>query len=424
VAITPAGASVPVLAWQPCADPDQSGFDCATAQVPLDYRDPRGVAIDLAVIKHPATDPAHRIGSLFFNPGGPGGIGTQDLPKWFDLFPATLRERLDIISWDPRGLGASTAVQCFATAEDEQNFFAGIPSDFFPVGSAEKHAWIRRYAQFGQLCEQRNRNLLAHVSTAESAKDLDLLCQAVNAPQLNYLGVSYGTFLGATYANLFPTKVRAMVLDGNVDPVAWTNGGREGTFLSTSLRLGSDKASAETLNASLDLCGQAEPDQCAFSPGNAAATRAKFATLLQRLQEQPVTVDTTTITYTVLVSAMKGYLTTTQEQPGASWLATAADRYSGPWDQLTANPILVLGNTYNPATPYQGAVAMARYLGRARLLTVDGYGHTAILNPSTCVNDYESGYFVAGTLSPTGTVCQQDQPPFGLNLAKPENSAK
>jgi pimeloyl-ACP methyl ester carboxylesterase len=268
-------ASIPELAWQPCADPGQSGFECATARVPLDYADPQGSTIDLAVIRHQASDPTNRIGALFFNPGGPGGAGTEDLPAWIDLFPAEVRQRFDIISWDPRGIGASTAVQCFDTQEAEQNFFARPFLNFFPVGDAQKRVWIHRYARFGQLCEQRNGDLLAHVSTADSARDMDLLRQAVGEPRLNYLGVSYGILLGATYANLFPGKVRAMVLDGNVDPVAWANGGKERTFLSTSLRMGADKASAKTLNAFLTLCGRASTDQCAFSAGGAAALRPR-----------------------------------------------------------------------------------------------------------------------------------------------------
>jgi pimeloyl-ACP methyl ester carboxylesterase len=511
-----AAAPVPVLAWQPCADPTQSGFDCATAQVPLDYGHPRGSTIDLAVIRHQATNPTNRIGTLFFNPGGPGGSGTDDLPAWIELFPAEVRERFDIISWDPRGIGGSTAVQCFATKDDEQSFLARLP-DGFPVGRAEKRAWIRGYARFAQLCGQRNGDLLAHVSTPESAKDLELLRRSVGAPSLNYRGVSYGTLLGATYANLFPKKVRAMVLDGNVDPVAWTNGGKERTFLSTSLRLGSDKASAKTLNAFLTLCGRASTEECAFSAGSASATRAKWATLLHRLRQQPVTIDGQTITYAALVSAMGGVLYTSQAEPGfpgwtafatvlqtlwtssdtsapvsaseaaafsilnagpgssspaagteqtypgleqqlavacsdspnprhpmvfraldaisyaragvigpswswgdepcASWPARAASRYSGPWNQRTANPVLVIGNTFDPATPYQGAVAMADDLARARLLTVDGYGHTVLLNPSACARSYESSYFVEGTLPPPGTICQQDRQPFTMSSA-------
>jgi hypothetical protein len=126
-------APVPELAWQPCSNPAQSGFECATARVPLDYGHPQGSTIDLSVIRHQASDPTNRIGALFFNPGGPGGIGTEELPAFFDFFPAEVRERFDIISWDPRGVGDSTAVQCFETEEAEQSFFAGIPFGFFPA---------------------------------------------------------------------------------------------------------------------------------------------------------------------------------------------------------------------------------------------------------------------------------------------------
>src|SRR5262245_54880476 len=209
-----AEAPVPVLNWQRCAEPTPQGFDCATAQVPLDYGDPQGTTVDLAVIRHRATDPAQRLGALFFNPGGPGDAGTEDLPAWLALFPVEVRTRFDLISWDPRGVGASTAVQCFDTPEEGLAFLAGLPTGF-PVGRAEQCAWLCGYARFGQLCGARNGDLLAHVSTADSARDLERLRRAVRAPHLNYLGVSYGTLLGATYANLFPDQVRAMVLDGN-----------------------------------------------------------------------------------------------------------------------------------------------------------------------------------------------------------------
>jgi pimeloyl-ACP methyl ester carboxylesterase len=399
----------------------------------------------------------------------------------------------------------------------ENRFLARLPPGF-PVGRSERRAWIRGYARFGRRCGRRNRRLLAHVSTAESAKDLDLLRRAVGARRLNYRGVSYGTLLGATYANLFPNRVKRMVLDGNVDPVAWAKRPRRRPFLSTSLRLRSDKASAKTLNAFLRLCGRAGTANCAFSAGSAAATRAKWVTLLQRLGRHPVTIPTTppqTFTYATLLVAMsqqvlfvgqgaagipgwrddaqllqamwtssepgaaprehppaaspglgprvrsggrwssagptKRYAGSEQaiavecsdspnprnpaafgrvaalsfaragdigpswawnDEPCASWPARAADRYSGPWNRRTANPVLVIGNTYDPSTAYRGAVAMARDLARARLLTVNGYGHTELLNPSACAHSYESRYFIRGTLPPRGTRCRQDRPPF------------
>jgi pimeloyl-ACP methyl ester carboxylesterase len=488
VAAQPAASlPVPALAWQPCADPAQAGFDCATARVPLDYDDPGGSSIDLAVIRHAADDPAHRIGSLFTNPGGPGLPGTQALPTALALAAPEVIARFDLISWDPRGVGASAPVLCFPSPVEGAAFFSGIAAGF-PVGKAETSNWIDTYARFGQLCAQRNGELLAHVSTADTARDLDLLRQAVGDPKLSYVGVSYGTFLGATYANLFPAKVRAMVLDANLDPVAWTNGGREGALLSTSLRIGADLSSARTLQAFLSLCGEAGSDRCAFSAGSAAATQAKFTSLLRRLRKHPVTFQGEPVTYARAVRDVARALSVVQpafgppnwtsgaqeletlwtggsggtpppafypfpewgyavqcsespnprrpavfralaglafarsgdlgpigpwfDEPCASWPATADDAYTGPWDRPTANPVLLVGNTFDPVTPYEGSVAMARRLARARLLTVDGYGHSAVLNPSACATKYESDYLVSGALPPKGTVCQQDQQPF------------
>lgn len=497
--VTTPNPEVPVLTWQPCTNPTQTGFQCATVKVPLDYRNPDADSIQLAVIKHPATDQNQRIGSLLMNPGGPGGAGTEALPAWLSLFPKQVQDRFDIISFDPRGIGESTAVQCSSTEAEQNQFFTNLPQGF-PVGLTQTTAWIEGYRQFAQLCEQHSGKLLSHVSTTEVAKDLDLLRRAVGESQINYLGLSYGTYLGAVYANLFPDNVRAMVLDGNIDPLVWTNRNSDDARLSLSLRIGTDKGTAKTLNAFLDLCGQTSTDRCAFSAGSAEATRTKFATLLQRLQQQPVNLDGKTITYAVVVAAISDDLFVVQEvggfrgwqkagqflqqvwtapplaalnpatvplippdqgqfavacaeasnprdpnyyrqlatlafdragdvgpywswgdQPCSTWPATAAERYSGPWNRPTANPILVVGNTYDPSTPYENSVAMARTLAQAQLLTVDGYGHTALLNPSQCANDHIATYFIQGTLPPDGTVCQQDQFPFSSSSAQSNN---
>ena len=489
---------VPVLRWVPC----DRGFECASARVPLDYRDPGGSMIRLAVIRHRVSDPAHRLGSLFFNPGGPGGRGTALLPVVFRFFPAALRARFDIVSWDPRGVGESTAVQCFASQRAEQRFFGALlaPDSSFPVGKAQISRWIGRSREFGRRCAQRNGRLLEHVSTLDTARDLDLLRRALGDRWMNYLGVSYGTFLGATYANLFPDRVRAMVLDGNVNPAAWVgrqlkaNGGR---FLPTHLRLRSDQGAAKTLRAFLDLCGRAGVAHCAFSAGSAAATRSKFAALLARLPRQPVKGK---MSYAELVSktiaalysepGWSGWAQKLQnlwtkgaasqatagrsllrsndsarsapraarasdryagfeqqaailcsESPNprppaygaldafasrrsgvagpawawldetcASWPAHAAELYAGPWNRRTAHPVLVIGTTYDPATPYQSAVAMSHQLARARLLTVDGYGHTS--GASACADRYKTRYLISGTLPPRAAKCAQNKPPF------------
>ncbi|MEW2488524.1 alpha/beta hydrolase [Streptomyces sp. NPDC048411] len=470
------------LTWKPCEGEGRQGFECAMVKSPLDYARPRWRTIDLVVIRHRATAPGRRVGSLFFNPGGPGGPGTVGLPLQYHKFPKELRERFDIVSWDPRGVGQSTAVQCFASAEEAVTWLANVPA--FPVGTKERRAFTAAYAELGRRCQKRVPELLRHVSTAESARDLDRLRQALGERQLRYWGVSYGTLLGATYANLFPSKVGRLVLDGNVDPRAWVDGGsKSDPELNTFLRLGSDLGSADTLREFLRLCGRAPAGSCAFSAGNPAATRAKLTELLRRLPTKPVG----SWTYAKTVSEIRGGLYTVHpgwadtaqmlqalwkgripedppalpvslEYPGfeqplavlcaespnprdparyvgldklstaragdighwwawanepcATWPTRAVRTYSGPWNRHTANPVLVVNAIYDPATSYEAGKAMARELADARLLTVNGHGHTALDNPSGCVGRHASRYFLSGVLPPVGATCEQDVPPF------------
>ena len=478
LATSRASAAVPApkLSWHRC----QKVLQCAVARVPLDYSHPRGRTIHLAVIRHRATDPARRLGTLFVNPGGPGSSGVAALPGFLSLFPTAVRARFDIASWDPRGVGASTPVKCFVAARKSNRVLGGmVVGSSFPVGNAQITSWIRRYRAFGHQCERRSGKLLRHVSTADTARDLDMLRRAVGDRQLSYYGVSYGTFLGATYANLFPDHVRAMVLDSNLDPRADVSSqikANAGRYLTTELRERSDQSAARTLNAFLNRCG-ANTSDCTFSAGNPAATQAKYATLLQRLQRLTPSAK---VTYAETVSTVERYLAAPAAWPSlatllqklwitgdvklarvsasqlvglsailcsespspraaaypslarfafrrsgplgvlkvwetlpcASWPAIAADRYAGPWDRRTANPVLVTNNTVDPNTPYRGAKAMVRELARARLLTVDGYGHGVLVNQSSCATRYISRYLIEKVLPPKGAICQQDEQPF------------
>jgi len=480
-----AAAPVPVLHWKAC----DGGFQCATARVPLDYQQPGGAKVSIAVVRHLATDPARRLGSLFINGGGPAEQ-IEGLVGFFPSLPALMRERFDIIFFDPRGFGLSTAVRCFPDAAAEQEFLSALPP--FPVGARQDATWERAYASFDARCAKASSPLLDHDTSADVARDMDLLRAAVGDPVLNYLGVSYGTGLGAIYANLFPSRVGRMILDANLDPVTWT--APDGS-LPFSLRLGQDEAGAAEMTDFLNLCGQATTAACAFSAGTPAATRAKWSTLLRRLRAHPVTfgsppqaftyadaftvvpLDTvsawqqgavqlqqlwaasakstaaaaasrasaapaTPSVYTgleqslavecsdspnprnvsayasdvKLASARSGGLGLAWlwgDEPCAQWPGNgASDRYTGPWNRRTARTILLLGITGDSALPYQGDLAMEHDLARARLLTVRGYGHTEISNPSTCATNYELSYLQTGALPKAGTVCKEDASPF------------
>ena len=497
-------ADTPRLQWKACAT--QAAFDCATIRVPLDYRQPKGRMIELSVIRLKAANPV-RIGSLFFNPGGPGGAGTIDLPKWQKFFPAGLRERFDLVSWDPRGINGSKSVQCFDTQDDRKAFFRGLPMTAFPEGQTEVSLWLEKMTALAKPCRKLNGDLLDHVSTADSARDMELLRRAAGDDKLNYLGLSYGTFLGATYTNLYPDRVRALVLDGNINPEAWF---AEPGY-SLSLRLNSDIGGQETLAQFLRLCGDAGKGKCEFSAGTAATTEAKWKALLKRLAQGPIHIPAGAIGKDVPKAAMdfSRALTITQvaiqlsfvepvdkpfqgwkflahmleaiwqnretkavqvaatnqmkalpkekyvgneqgwsvqcvdspnprqpdfyvqqakiavgragelglywswnDSPCLNWPGKAADPYTGPWSHPTAAPILVIGNRFDPETVYANSLAMAKALANARLLTVEGYGHTATLNPSDCANEAVYRYFLTGALPPEGKVCPQNHPPF------------
>jgi pimeloyl-ACP methyl ester carboxylesterase len=193
-------------------------------------------------------------------------------------------------------------VQCFPNQAAEGKFL-GRYADF-PVTRRQQGDFIQRWRGFGRKCAMREGVLLRHVSTADTARDLNLLRGELGQPKLDYLGLSYGTFLGATYANLFPHRVGRMVLDGNLAPTAWTNHRRPHPRRSISMRVGSTTWVAKTLDAFLNICGQRSKQDCAFSAGSPAATRAKWDALLARLRRGPITVGSAVVTYTGLVTGV------------------------------------------------------------------------------------------------------------------------
>ena len=482
-------APVPVLIWTDCAE----GFQCATAAVPLDHDDPTGAMIDLALIRKPATDPAARIGSLFTNPGGPGGSGVAFVRNAATLFGPEVSAQFDIVGLDPRGVGASTPLRCFADDQEQLAYFSGLSPS--PVTPAEEAASETLLTGLGPRCAAADPELASHLSTADVARDLHLLMRAVGDEALNFYGLSYGTYIGATFANLFPDEVRTLVLDGVVEPnrYAGTDGDDEPTFVRARSNLGS----AETLDAFLDLCADVGEAGCAFAAGG--DPREKFVEIADQLRENPVSLPVPgspggvqEITYGVFAAvvinnlyadvnwpglgaaledlyrnagptsmarlvatmqatavppysnqpeALRAIVCADTANPGdpsawpglaaaadeetpyvgtywayisqqcADWPVETEDAYTGPFDATTARPALVIGTRFDPATPYVNSAELATGLPGARLLTLEGYGHTSF-GQGACIGGAVTKYLVTGDVPAEGTTCFPDRQPF------------
>src|SRR4051794_16850699 len=198
------------LSWSPCRD----GAQCAKLRVPLDYDKPEGRTIELALLKVPAREQEGKVGALLVNPGGPGGSGVDYAASAKTYFNAPVLDHFDIVGFDPRGVGRSNPIDCLTDAQLDQ-FSAADPD---PDDAPEQQLSDALLRQFGEGCLSRSGALTRHVSTQEAARDMDVLRAALKQPRMLYFGASYGTFLGGTYADLFPDKVGRMVLDGAIDP--------------------------------------------------------------------------------------------------------------------------------------------------------------------------------------------------------------
>ncbi|MCU7727779.1 alpha/beta hydrolase [Actinoplanes sp. KI2] len=484
--------------WSDCGN----GFQCATVPAPLDYDHPRGAQIALSLIRLPASDPAHRIGSLLINPGGPGGSGVDFVRAAGPYYPASVRARFDLVGFDPRGIYRSSPLLCFDSLEQAM---ASLPPFPFPQTPAEEQQQRAADGRLAAACASHGGAIRDHMSSADAARDLDLLRRVLGDRKLTYLGYSYGSLLGQTYANLFPHNFRALVIDGVVDPVAWSTGrGTQALTTPVGTRIGSADGARATLGEFFRLC-DAAGSGCAFSGG---ASR-RFAALAGRLLDHPAQVvnpatgQTITFTYNDLIGLTLGdlyrastwadlasilaylegqvspavlgeklaanrarfgltaayYANDVEGSPGVTcsdtlnprsfgawqrsadrnesrygyfgrvwnwtwsscrvWPAGAGqDRYLGPWTTRTAAPVLVVGNYFDPATRYQGAVTASQLLPNSRLLSYAGWGHAAyLLAGNVCVNDNVSTYLVTGEPPAAGTVCRPEGSPFDASSA-------
>lgn len=202
------------LSWRSCGE-----MQCALALAPLDWGAPEGDRIELALVKQPALS-GQPIGTLFVNPGGPGASGASLIAQSIDyVVGEALQQHYDVVGWDPRGVGESSAVACLNDADMDEYIYGESATDALEAGSQQwVDAALVEVAEFGEACLEATGPLLAHVDTGSTVKDLDLLRQLVGDEQLNYLGYSYGTYIGARYADAYPDRVGRLVLDGAVDP--------------------------------------------------------------------------------------------------------------------------------------------------------------------------------------------------------------
>jgi pimeloyl-ACP methyl ester carboxylesterase len=259
--------------WKTCGD----RLECATVSVPLDWANPAGQKIGLAVIKRLASKPDQRIGSLFVDPGGPGDTGVglvrgggDDIDAWGD-------GRFDVIGWDPRGTHASSPVKCFTSDAEADAFWKGVA---LPSTPADSDAFAAKMGDLAHRCGAVMGPLLSHISTADTVRDLDALRAAVGEEKITYAGLSYGTVIGQMYANMFPQRVRAMMLDGLVDPVAYT--------ASAETRAENNASSSdEVFDQFLTLCDQAGPARCALA-GHGQTAAQRVSLLVERLKQGPI----------------------------------------------------------------------------------------------------------------------------------------
>lgn len=457
------------LDWRECGVP---GFQCATMKAPLDYDKPNGTEIKLAVARKKATGPGKRLGSLQVNPGGPGGSAIDYLQGYAGIgYPGPIRAQYDMVAMDPRGVARSAPVECFTGKEMD----AYTQVDQTPDDLAERNLLAASYKKLAQGCGKRSAEVLPHVSTVEAARDMDIFRAVVGDKQLTYVGASYGTFLGATYAELFPTRVGRLVLDGAMDP-----------SLSAAELNRDQTAGFETAFQAFAADCVKQPD-CPVGPGSPTDASRRMKAFFNELDAKPIATGDPrklgeSLATTGVINAMydesawpglRDSLTSAMDGDGSGLLALADSYYEREGDGSYTNlmyanaavncldlpaaytrpaevekavpsfqkaspvfgtgfawaslncaywptkatgtphsieakgapPILVVGTTRDPATPYKWAQSLADQLSSGVLLTYDGDGHTAYGRGSDCVDTAINTYLLEGTPPKNGKKC-------------------
>ena len=454
------------LSWSRC----YADFECAQMQVPVDYGDLLAGQFSIAVLRYKAKDQKNRLGSLVINPGGPGASGVDFAYNAPAIFSPDLLKKYDIVGFDPRGVGASSPIHCLTDKETDASYAA----DSKPDTQLELNLLIKEIRAYVAKCEAFTPNVL-HFGTIDTARDMDLLRSALGDKKLNFLGVSYGTYLGTLYANLFPGNVGRFVLDGAVSPTATT------LEQDISQAVGFDYA----LRAFVANCYAAA--NCPLkSP--VATGLSQIQTLFLQTADQPLTGDSDrVVTESLLIlgvasalydsesgwptlrialrEAMTGngktimalvdeytlrnskggfdgnetdasfvidcldsqkYLTTDEIKNDAAKFAKRAPifgpylAFSGigcqffmgdkvavkPLGKIKSAPILIVGTTGDPATPYTWAQDLHKTLLGSHLITLIGEGHTGYGRGLKCVDGAVDKYLLTGALPKIGLTCR------------------
>ncbi|HWJ85769.1 MAG TPA: alpha/beta hydrolase [Cellulomonas sp.] len=452
------------LDWTTC-----DAGQCADLTVPVDYADPSGQTIELALARHTADGTA--IGSLLINPGGPGASGVDFLESFLSEATSTIKKNFDIVGFDPRGIQRSSPIECVDAAEMDRLVALDPDTDT----DAGLQAMIDESATFSKECLNRSGEVFGHVDTVSAAKDLDVMRAVLGDDVLHYLGFSYGTKLGATYAALFPDRAGRLVLDGALDP----------TLSEGEIESGQAAGFEGALRAYVTDCLQGS--SCPLT-GSVDNGMQQIRALLDRAKLHPLPTGTdrdltqalafsgiaVTLYSQSFWSALTSGLTAAIRQGDGSILLSFADVYydrsedgtystnsteafravnclddrsstdfdamraqaaeiqkvaptvgsffsfggtsCGDWavpevgglDDYSAQgapPILVVGTTNDPATPYAWAQSLATTLSSGVLLTYEGEGHTAYRADNTCIAKVVDSYLVDGTVPDDGTRC-------------------
>ncbi|MFE6866874.1 alpha/beta hydrolase [Kitasatospora sp. NPDC057692] len=458
------------LAWQSCDD----GYECTTFRVPLDYDRPADGDLTLAAVRAPAVAEGSsdgRLGSLLLNPGGPGGSAVEYVEAAARTYDPGVRARYDLVGLDPRGVGRSSPVTCLSG--ERMDAYTAV--DITPDDPAEVDALVAAAKEFAEGCRQRSGARLGHLSTVEAARDLDVLRALLGDERLNYVGKSYGTFLGATYAGLFPGRAGRMVLDGAMDPSLDSLAGNRtqaGGFETAWTAFAKDCAARA--DCPLGRTEQQAGEQLTALFAAIDAHPLTTADGARRLSEAQATTGVIQSMYadflwprlrTALADAKGGdgtgllklsdaYYGRTEDggYPNLMFANMAVNcldlpaPFAGPedaakavpefertsprfgrdmaWMALTctywpvratgvphtvraagAAPIVVVGTTRDPATPYAWAQSLAGQLESGRLLTYDGDGHTAYGRHDACLDGAVNHYLLAGEAPENGKRC-------------------